>query len=169
MLKLQRSPSRLVQAVLYYWGNHLKAALEAERRKQSVSDLCKFIGNGTMVLTYVDDVLLFFRKDRSKDDAKIKALEAHGFIQLTEFEDYNGAPSLALSPKNFPRTKHIAIKHHHFCESVGEGKGVTIVKINAKMQKVDMFTKGIVGGHAPGTSQVVDDLRKKFTGQLSGT
>ncbi len=36
---------------------------------------------------------------------------------------------------------------------------MNIVKINAKMQKVDMFTNGIVGGgHAPGTSQVVDGL-----------
>jgi hypothetical protein len=41
-------------------------------------------------------------------------------LHSTVFEDNNGALSLALSPKMTPRTKHIAVKYHHFCTSVGE-------------------------------------------------
>ena len=84
VLKLNRSLYGLVQAPLY-WGNHLKAALEAEGFKQSVSDPCMFIGNGMVVLTYVDDVL-FFGKDGKKIDAKIKAIENRG-LKLTIEED----------------------------------------------------------------------------------
>jgi hypothetical protein len=47
------------------------------------------------------------------------------------------------SPKINPRTKHIAVKYHHFRESVGEDKGVSIVKIDTKEQKADIFTKGL--------------------------
>lgn len=64
-------------------------------------------------------------------------------LHSTVFEDNNGALSLALSPKISPRTKHIAVKYHHFRESVGEGKGVMIVKIDTKLQKADIFTKGL--------------------------
>lgn len=84
VLKLRRSLYGLVQAPLY-WGNHLKAALEAEGLKQSVSDPCMFIGDGMVTLTYVDDVL-FFGRDSKKIDAKIKAIEARGF-KLTIEED----------------------------------------------------------------------------------
>ena len=64
-------------------------------------------------------------------------------IHSTVFEDNNGAISLATSPKISPRTKHIAIKYHHFRESVGEGKGIKIEPIDTTIQKADMFTKGL--------------------------
>ena len=86
VLKLRRSLYGLVQAPLY-WSNHLKAALEAEGLKQSVSDPCMFIGDGMVVLTYVDDVL-FFGKDGSKIDPKIKAIEARGFKLRIEDDVY---------------------------------------------------------------------------------
>jgi hypothetical protein len=59
VLKLRRSLYGLVQAPLY-WGNHLKAALEAEGLKQSVSDPCMYLGDNMVALTYVDDVLFFW-------------------------------------------------------------------------------------------------------------
>ena len=64
-------------------------------------------------------------------------------LHSTVFEDNNGALSLALSPKMSPRTKHIAIKYHHFREHVGEDKGILVVKIDTTLQKVDIFTKGL--------------------------
>lgn len=64
-------------------------------------------------------------------------------LHSTVFEDNNGALSLALSPKMTPRTKHIAVKYHHFRESVGPGKGIDIVKIDTNLQKADIFTKGL--------------------------
>jgi hypothetical protein len=67
-------------------------------------------------------------------------------LHSTVFEDNNGALSLALSPKMSPRTKHIAIKYHHFCENIGEEKGIILSKINTSLQKADILTKGL-GAH----------------------
>jgi hypothetical protein len=65
-------------------------------------------------------------------------------VHSTVFEDNNGALSLATSPKITPRTKHIAIKYHHFRTSVGRDKGIEILKINTDVrQKADIFTKGL--------------------------
>ena len=64
-------------------------------------------------------------------------------LHSTVFEDNNGAIALALSPKMTPRTKHIAVKYHHFRTSVGEEKGIIIQQINSDLQKADIFTKGL--------------------------
>ena len=42
------------------------------------------------------------------------------------FEDNNGAIELAKAPKIRPRTKHIALKYHHFREHIRKG----LIKIN---------------------------------------
>jgi hypothetical protein len=64
-------------------------------------------------------------------------------LHSTVFEDNNGALSLATSPRINPRTKHIAVKYHHFREHVGEDKGLLIEKIDTAEQKADIFTKGL--------------------------
>jgi hypothetical protein len=64
-------------------------------------------------------------------------------LHSTVFEDNNGAIALALSPKMTPRTKHIAVKYHHFRTSIGEGKGIMIQRIDSNLQKADLFTKGL--------------------------
>jgi len=58
----------------------------------------------------------------------------------TVFEDNNGALELAKEPKYRPRTKHIAIKYHHFREHV-KNKTIRIAKIDTKEQLADTFTK----------------------------
>ena len=58
------------------------------------------------------------------------------------FEDNNGALELAKSPRYRPRTKHIAIKYHHFREHVKLGK-VSINPIDTKEQIADIFTKAL--------------------------
>ncbi len=63
-------------------------------------------------------------------------------IHCTLFEDNNGALELATKPRYRPRTKHIAIKYHHFREHVQNGK-VTIEHIDTKDQIADQFTKGL--------------------------
>jgi hypothetical protein len=42
-----------------------------------------------------------------------------------------------------PRTKHIAIKYHHFRDSVGEEKGIILSEIDTSAQKADILTKGL--------------------------
>lgn len=63
-------------------------------------------------------------------------------LHCTLFEDNNGALELATTPRYRPRTKHIAIKYHHFREHVKLGK-VSIQPIDTKEQIADIFTKAL--------------------------
>jgi hypothetical protein len=64
-------------------------------------------------------------------------------LHSTVFEDNNGALSLATSPKISPRTKHIAVKYHHFRSKIGVDKGIIIQRVDTTEQKADIFTKGL--------------------------
>ena len=66
-------------------------------------------------------------------------------LHCTLFEDNNGALELAMKPRYCPRTKHIAIKYHHFREHVTKGI-VTVKPIDTKEQIADQFTKGLQEG-----------------------
>ena len=61
-------------------------------------------------------------------------------IKRTLFEDNMGAEKLAKVPKNRPRTKHIAVKYHHFKEAVSKGI-LKVVKVDITNQLADIFTK----------------------------
>ena len=66
---------------------------------------------------------------------------AKPLVQSNVFEDNNGALILATSKRITPRTKHIAIKYHHFWSHVG--KTVNIQKIESEKNMADIFTKGL--------------------------
>jgi hypothetical protein len=66
----------------------------------------------------------------------------HPVVKCTVFEDNNGALELAKAPKMRPRTKHIAIKYHHFRSKVDSGE-VDIKRVDTKNQIADIFTKGL--------------------------
>ena len=58
------------------------------------------------------------------------------------FEDNNGAIELGKASKIRPRTKHIALKYHHFREHVRKG----LIEINPIVtieQVADIFTKAL--------------------------
>ena len=74
----------------------------------------------------------------------------------TVFEDNNGALELANCPRMRPRTKHIAIKYHHFREQVMTGK-IKIEGIDTSTQIADIFTK-------PLTRTKFETLRKLLLG-----
>ena len=63
-------------------------------------------------------------------------------MKSTVFEDNNGALGLASSPKLTPRTRHISVKYHFFKSHVIPGE-IEIVKVDTKLQKADIFTKGL--------------------------
>jgi len=67
-------------------------------------------------------------------------------LHCTLFEDNNGALELASTPRYRPRTKHIAIKYHHFRERVQNGM-IAIKPIDTREQIVDHFTKGLMVGN----------------------
>lgn len=58
------------------------------------------------------------------------------------YEDNEGAVALASDPKYRLRTKHIAVKYHHFRERVLIGE-VKVLKISTHLQKADILTKAL--------------------------
>ena len=58
------------------------------------------------------------------------------------FEDNKGAEELANVPKMRPRTKHIAVKYHHFRSHVANGT-IKVLRIGTKEQIADIFTKAL--------------------------
>jgi hypothetical protein len=60
------------------------------------------------------------------------------------WEDNNAALKLATSqfPNMTPRTKHIAIKYHWFKSHIQPGE-IEVRRIDTKIQKADIFTKGL--------------------------
>jgi len=66
-------------------------------------------------------------------------------LHCTLFEDNNGALELATKPRYRPRTKHIAIKYHHFRERVQNGL-IKVLPIDTREKLADQFTKGLMAG-----------------------
>ena len=61
-------------------------------------------------------------------------------VNCKVFEDNNGAIELAKAPRVRPRTKHIALKYHHFREHVKQGL-IEINQIDTFEQVAEIFTK----------------------------
>jgi hypothetical protein len=62
------------------------------------------------------------------------------YVYCSVFEDNSGALELARLPKLCPRTKHINVCYHHFCEDVRKGL-IEIFPVNTKDQIADSLTK----------------------------
>ena len=77
-------------------------------------------------------------------------------IHCKVWEDNEGALSLAKNGRFSPRTKHIAIKYHHFRQHVDNGF-ISIHSIDTKEQTADIFTK-------PLDESLFVHLRKKLCG-----
>ena len=58
------------------------------------------------------------------------------------WEDNQSCISMAKSQKFSPRTKHIALKYHHFRRHVETGK-VQISYVHTEEQEADIFTKPV--------------------------
>ena len=63
-------------------------------------------------------------------------------VHCTIFEDNKGCIDLVNIPKIRPRTKHIALKYHHFRSSVCN-KMISIRYVETKLQMADIFTKAL--------------------------
>ena len=70
------------------------------------------------------------------------------------FEDNKGCIDLVKAPRMRPRTKHIALKYHHFRRHVKD-KIISIEYVDTKEQIADIFTKAL------GDDQF-NGLRRKF-------
>jgi len=76
--------------------------------------------------------------------------------KILQYSAPNGALELAKCPRMRPRTKHIAIKYHHFRKQVMTGK-IKIEGIDTSTQIADIFTK-------PLTRTKFETLRKLLLG-----
>ena len=72
----------------------------------------------------------------------LKLEEVKPTIRCTLFEDNVGAETLARTPNINPRTKHIAIKYHHFRDAV-KNKILFIHRVETENQLADIFTKAV--------------------------
>ena len=77
-------------------------------------------------------------------------------IKCRVFEDNSGVLEMALNHKFRPRTKHINIKLHHFCDYISNGD-ITIEPISTLHQLANYLTK-------PLTAEILEPLRRKVMG-----
>ena len=63
-------------------------------------------------------------------------------VHCTIFEDNVGCIELVKCSKMRPRTKHIALKYHHFRQHVLNGD-VSVLHVDTKEQEADIFTKAL--------------------------
>jgi hypothetical protein len=76
-------------------------------------------------------------------EAKTKGIPVNvnnAAIHCKIFEDNSGAIEMAKVPKMRPRTKHLNIKYHHFCQHVQSGL-LSIHAIKTEDRIADIFTK----------------------------
>jgi type VI protein secretion system component VasA len=78
-------------------------------------------------------------KEMKDEGYNIKALRPT--IRCKAFEDNSGAIAIARMPRARPRTKHMAIRFHHFKNHVG--KDVDIEAVSTDDQHADMETKSL--------------------------
>ena len=65
-------------------------------------------------------------------------------VHCNVYEDNESCIAMAKNRKFSPRTKHIAIKYHHFRSHLG--KDITLHSIDTKQQTADIFTKPLDTG-----------------------
>ena len=91
--------------------------------------------------------------------------EPHVYCKV--FKDNSGALELARLPKLRPRTKHINVCYHHFCEHVRKWL-IKIFPINTKDQIADTLTKPLAQNQKRGLFFGLDLFRAKNLFALAG-
>jgi hypothetical protein len=85
--------------------------------------------------------LIDFLKVAKERGVPINIKEA--VIHCKIFEDNSGTIEMAKLPKMRPRTKHINMKYHHFCQQVQTGL-LSIHAVSTENQTADIFTKPLI-------------------------
>jgi hypothetical protein len=79
-------------------------------------------------------------QEMREQDFQVIYTEPHVYCKV--FEDNSGALELVRLPKLPPRTKHINVCYHHFCEQVRKGL-IKIFPIDPKDQIAGALTKAL--------------------------
>ncbi len=79
-------------------------------------------------------------EEMKDNDILIKS--STGRVYCRVFEDNSGALEMAKVHKYRPRTKHVNVKYHHFCDYVSRGD-IELHPIGTSFQPADMLTKPV--------------------------
>jgi hypothetical protein len=88
------------------------------------------------------DVIVIQQLFKELTHKKFLGTKSEATIRCTVFEDNKGCLEIATAPKMRPRTRHIAIKYHHFRDHVTKKK-IKIKWVETSLQIADQFTKGL--------------------------
>ena len=88
------------------------------------------------------DVIVIQQLFKELTHKKFLGTKSEATIRCTVFKDNKGCLEIATAPKMRPRTRHIAIKYHHFRDHVTKKK-IKIKWVETSLQIADQFTKGL--------------------------
>ena len=86
------------------------------------------------------DVLYLMQLVKDMTQIGLVMTNAPPTVRCKIYEDNSGALEMVRLPKMRPRTRHMAVRLHHFREYVRRGE-VTIAKVPSKYQLGDLLTK----------------------------
>ena len=99
VLKLEKNLYGLKQAA-YNWYEFLKKGLEDRNFKQSQTDNCVFFRNDCIVLTYVDDCVIFSKSKKVADDLILSLEKGHENFDFTDDGDLLTYLGISLEKSN---------------------------------------------------------------------
>ena len=128
-----------------YWASKLQTEIALSTTEAEYIALSTAMREVLPFLNLMEEIRVFLpvREDEPKFFCKV-------------WEDNRSCIKVAESPKFTPRTKHIALKYHHFRQFVSNGT-VKISPIDTREQTADIFTK-------PLDTQQFVYLRQKLCG-----
>jgi hypothetical protein len=124
--------------IIFYAGCPVSWASKLQSQvAQSTTD-GKYIAR-SQALRNVIPIMNLLQEMREQD---FKVICTDHYVCCKVFEDNSGTLELAKHPKLHPRTKHIKVCYHHFCEHVHKGL-IKIFPIDTKDQIVDALAKAL--------------------------
>ncbi len=88
------------------------------------------------------DVIPIMELIKEMKEHDIPVICTKPYVYCKVFEDNSGALELARLPKLCPRTKHINVCNHHFCEHFHKGL-IKIFPVNTSNQTANVLTKAL--------------------------
>ena len=111
-------------------------------RLQSTIALSSCEAEYVSLSTALREVIPLIDLAKEMRERKTVDIPATSKIKCKAFEDNSGALEMAKVPKLRPRTCHIAVAMHHFCDQTDPEKGdITLHAIDSADNVGDMFTK----------------------------
>ncbi len=124
--------------IIFYAGCTVSWASKLQSQVARSTTEAKYIAM-SQSLRDVIPVMTLLQEIREQD-YQVICTEPHMYCKV--FEDNSGALQLARLPKLRPRTKHINVCYHPFCEHVRKGL-IKVFPIDTKDQITDALTKAL--------------------------